>query len=154
MKQWRLQCGWHLRLDGIWHVRWALLSCKDRKPTRSSFRGINWFWPLLTISIHHYHSGPSYSHTSCLGCNNSLLDWSSYFCPHPLQCHLNVEARVIPLKWASGCRPGGTVVKFVHSSSVAQSSQVPILGVDLHTAHQAMLWWHPTYKIEEDWHRC
>ena len=19
---------------------------------------------------------------------------------------------------------------------------------------QAMLWWHPTYKIEEDWHRC
>ena len=23
-----------------------------------------------------------------------------------------------------------------------------------HTAHQAMLWWCPTYKIEEAWHRC
>ena len=21
-----------------------------------------------------------------------------------------------------------------------------------HTAHQAMLWQHPTYEIEEDWH--
>ena len=25
-----------------------------------------------------------------------------------------------------------------------------IQGADLHTTHQAMLWWHPTYKIEED----
>ena len=22
--------------------------------------------------------------------------------------------------------------------------------MDLHTAHQTMLWWHPTYRIEED----
>ena len=46
------------------------------------------------------------------------------------------------------------VAKFVHSALAAQGSLVQILGADLHTAHQAMLWWHPTYKIEEDWHRC
>ena len=26
--------------------------------------------------------------------------------------------------------------------------------MNLHSAHQATLRWHPTYKIEEDWHRC
>ena len=41
----------------------------------------------------------------------------------------------------------GTVVKFMHSASVAWGSLVQILGVDLHTVHQAMLWWHPIYKI-------
>ena len=42
--------------------------------------------------------------------------------------------------------PGGVVVKFVYSASGAQGSPVQILGVDLHTAHQAMLWQHPTQK--------
>ena len=46
------------------------------------------------------------------------------------------------------------MVKFVCSTLVAQSSQVQNPGEDLHTAHQAVLWWHPTYKVEEDWHRC
>ena len=32
-------------------------------------------------------------------------------------------------------QPGGTVVKFVHSASVAQGSQVWILDTDLHTTH-------------------
>ena len=50
--------------------------------------------------------------------------------------------------------PRGVMVKFIHSTLVALGSQVRILGVDLHTAYQAMLWWHPTYKIQEDWHRC
>ena len=36
--------------------------------------------------------------------------------------------------------PGGTVVKFTHSTSVAWGSLVQILGVDLCTAYQAMLW--------------
>ena len=40
------------------------------------------------------------------------------------------------------------------SASVAQGLQVWILGADLHIAHQAMLWWQPTYKIEEDEQRC
>ena len=43
------------------------------------------------------------------------------------------------------------MVKFVRSASTAQGSPVWIPGTDLHTAYQAMLWWHPTYKVEEDW---
>ena len=50
--------------------------------------------------------------------------------------------------------PTGIVVKFMCSASVAQGSCVQILGADLHTTHQVMLWQHPIYKIEEDWHRC
>ena len=46
---------------------------------------------------------------------------------------------------------GGVVVKFAHSASAAQGSQVQIPGADLCTTHQAMLWQHPTYKTEEDW---
>ena len=53
-----------------------------------------------------------------------------------------------------GAGPVLYVVKFVYSASVAWGSQVQILGTDLHTTHQAMLWRHPTYKIEEDWHGC
>ena len=49
--------------------------------------------------------------------------------------------------------PGGIVVKCMHSALVAQGSRVLISGADLHTARQAMLWWCPTYKIEEEWHR-
>ena len=48
----------------------------------------------------------------------------------------------------------GVVVKFTCSTLVAQGLQVQVLDVDLHTAHQAILWQHPTYKAEEDWHRC
>ena len=47
--------------------------------------------------------------------------------------------------------PGGTVVKFTCSTSAAQGLHAGVQGMDLHTAHQAMLWWCPTYKIEEDW---
>ena len=42
------------------------------------------------------------------------------------------------------------MVKFMCSTLAAWGLPVWILGVDLHTTHQAMLWWHPTYKIEED----
>ena len=41
------------------------------------------------------------------------------------------------------------MVKFTHSTSVAWGLWVQIPGADLHTPHQAMLWRHPTYKIEE-----
>ena len=37
---------------------------------------------------------------------------------------------------------------------LAQGSQVQIACADLYAAHQVMLWWCLTYKIEEDWHRC
>ena len=43
------------------------------------------------------------------------------------------------------------MVKFAHSASEAQGSRFWIPGADLHTANQAMLWRHPTYKTEEDW---
>ena len=49
---------------------------------------------------------------------------------------------------------GSVVVKFVGSASAAQSLWVWIPSTDLHTTHQAVLWQHPTYKMEEDWHRC
>ena len=48
----------------------------------------------------------------------------------------------------------GIVVTCTPSALAAQGSQVQILGADLHTTHQAVLWWHPTHEIEEDWHRC
>ena len=50
--------------------------------------------------------------------------------------------------------PGGIVAKLTHSASAAQDLWVRIPGADLHTAPEATLWWRPTYKIEEDWHRC
>ena len=50
--------------------------------------------------------------------------------------------------------PGGIVIRFAYSTLVAWGSQIQILGTDLHTAHQAVLWRCPTYKIEEDWNRC
>ena len=45
------------------------------------------------------------------------------------------------------------MVKFTCSTPAAWGSQVRVPGMDLHTVEQAMLLWHPTYKIEEDWHR-
>ena len=51
-------------------------------------------------------------------------------------------------------QPSGIVVKLACSALAAWGSGVRMLGVDLHTVHQAMLWWRPTYKIEEDWHEC
>ena len=51
-------------------------------------------------------------------------------------------------------RPGGVVVKFTYSTSVAQGFQVQIPGADLYMAHRAMLWQQPTYKIEDEWHKC
>ena len=53
-----------------------------------------------------------------------------------------------------GGLPGGVVVKLMHSTLVAWGSQVWILAADLHTAYQAMLWWYPTCKMEEDCHSC
>ena len=50
--------------------------------------------------------------------------------------------------------PRDIVAKLARSTLVAQGSWVLILGMDLRTAHQAVLWWSPTYRMEEDWHRC
>ena len=50
--------------------------------------------------------------------------------------------------------PRGVVVKFTCSALVAQGLSVQIPSLDLHTVHRAVLWWRPTYRVEEDWHRC
>ena len=50
-------------------------------------------------------------------------------------------------------QPDGVVGEFEHSASAALGSQVQTPGADLYTAHQAMLWWCPIYKVEEDWYR-
>ena len=72
---------------------------------------------------------------------------------------LNIIQRLLPeifssLKTESRGQPGGVVGKFVFPPSVAQIVWVGILSTDLHIAHQAMLWQHPAYKMEEDWHKC
>ena len=64
--------------------------------------------------------------------------------------HLKFSLKIKRIKGQAG----GIVVKFVHSALVAKSSWVLIPGSDLYTTHQAMLWRCPTYKMEEDWHRC
>ena len=46
-------------------------------------------------------------------------------------------------------QPGGVVVKFMHSASAAQGLLVKIPGMDLHTSHQAKLWRHLTYRVED-----
>ena len=53
-----------------------------------------------------------------------------------------------------GAGPGGTAVKLTHSTSAAWGSSVQILGTDLCATCQAMLCRHPTYKGEQDGHRC
>ena len=47
-------------------------------------------------------------------------------------------------------QPGGVVVGFRCSTLAACGLWVWIPGANLHTAHQVMLWQHPTYKIEGD----
>ena len=42
--------------------------------------------------------------------------------------------------------PGGVVVKLALSTSAAWGSWVQTPGTNLHTTHQARLWWHPTTK--------
>ena len=62
----------------------------------------------------------------------------------PYMCFVMMIKKLAHWGW-----PGGAC-----STSAAQSLRVWILGADLRTTHQAMLCWHPTYKIGEDWHRC
>ena len=87
-----------------------------------------------------------------------LLDtWVCALCENP-SVHSRVSMYIIlkfyflkKTKWRSQLR--GIVVKFsvLHSGSLG--SWVWILGADLDHL-SAMLWWQPTYKVEEDWQRC
>ena len=57
---------------------------------------------------------------------------------------------LLSIKYTWGAGPHGRVVNFVRSASVSQGLLVQILGTDLHTTHQAMLWQHPTEKSQND----
>ena len=50
--------------------------------------------------------------------------------------------------------PGGTVVKNAHSASAAWGFQVQIPGADMTPLGKPCCGRHPTYKVEEDGHRC
>ena len=50
--------------------------------------------------------------------------------------------------------PGGTVVKCAPSASVAWGSLVRILGTDMAPLGKSCCGRCPTYKIEDDGHRC
>ena len=52
-----------------------------------------------------------------------------------------------------GGQPSGVAVRITSSALAAQILPVQIPGADLRTAYQSILWWHPTYKVEEDGHR-
>ena len=58
---------------------------------------------------------------------------------------MSFQSEILPNKvsW-NRAQPRGGLVKFAHSALAAWGSLVWILGVDLHSAHQAMLWQHPT----------
>ena len=50
--------------------------------------------------------------------------------------------------------PGDAVVKCTHSTLVARGSLVQILGADMALLGKPCCGRHPTYKVEEDGHRC
>ena len=51
-------------------------------------------------------------------------------------------------------QPGGTVVKCAGSALVAWGSPAWILGADMAPLGKPCCGRHPTYKVEEDGHRC
>ena len=51
-------------------------------------------------------------------------------------------------------RPGGIVVKFTRSASVARGSRVRIPGVDMALLGLPCCGRRPTYRVEEDGHGC
>ena len=55
---------------------------------------------------------------------------------------------------AEGGQPGGVAVKCARSASVARSLLVQILGMDMAPLGTPCCGRRPTYKVEEDGHRC
>lgn len=50
--------------------------------------------------------------------------------------------------------PGGTAVGCARSTLAARDSPVCVLGVDMALLGKPCCGRHPTYKVEEDGHRC
>ena len=51
-------------------------------------------------------------------------------------------------------QPGGAAVKFARAASATWGSPVRILGADMALLGTPCCGRHPTYKVEEDGHRC
>ena len=88
-----------------------------------------------------------------LACAHSpeLPGKGTVFCmlsPH----NLRTNPEIMQLKFSLRSQPCGWVVKVPCTLLCGLGLRLP--GSDLHTAHQAVLWRHPTYKIEAYWHRC
>ena len=60
----------------------------------------------------------------------------------------------LALKRECGGRPGGTAVKCACSTLAAWGSPVRMLGGDMAPLGTPCCGRHPTYKVEEDGHRC
>ena len=65
----------------------------------------------------------------------------------------DMDSLISPFVRWSG-RPGGAAVKFTHSALAAWGSPVPIPGVDMALLVKPCCGGRPTYKVEEDGHRC
>ena len=57
-------------------------------------------------------------------------------------------------RFASWGRPSGAAVKFLLSALAVQSVWAQIPGTDLASLIKPCCGWHPTYRVEEDGHRC
>ena len=66
----------------------------------------------------------------------------------------SLASMVKPYKGLLGGQPSGAAVKFARSAFVARGSPVQILGVDMAPLIKPLCGRRPTYKIEEDGHRC
>ena len=64
-----------------------------------------------------------------------------------------IKIRKVKNHWPRG-QPGGAVVKRAGSASVAQGSPVQMPGADMALLGKPCCGRRPTYKVEEDGHRC
>ena len=62
--------------------------------------------------------------------------------------------RAVVKSTGSRGQPGGAVVKFAPSASVAGGSPVQIPGADMALLGKPCCGRHPIYKVEEDGHGC
>ena len=136
---------------------------KSRRGTLQSYQDTSTSFPLSTLLktppksliIKHMSYCPVYSHPYLLVIGSK---WKMHVYNERWGEQLTYNWNLIKfLKWPEtswkllnqecgmwGFWPCSRVVKFAPSTSAAQGSLAWILGADLHTAHQAMLWWHLT----------